>query len=392
MFNRTFLLSIILFLCLFSANIPANAADARDIDVILRKAKRANGAVSNGDERAISEYVSESLNEFVNSVESSEIISIRKEIAARSIDNKASQYSLAFCSAIKNSAETVKKRIENVSDDSLKKQMAVNFVILLAQIKSVELADIGMSMFNHPNPAVKYWAFGSVANTEIAQQLKSEVTGDEELAAKIISALSKNAGKDTMPEILDFMVDFADEMDTPETDQLLVQIADLRISDYADWSVEYELMDASLLNSLVNTIENPAGSNPGTQEVARRFAQLYSYVFQRFILGNDVLDERSEYYLTFVLADVEQNSISKLLRPQNNIKQLVASSTSVSLEKLSNEHDSLLGSESRTGRLGFELKFNYGTQDGKPRTAPKRLDAPKKNDLSAEAADSKAQR
>ncbi|MCF7955279.1 MAG: hypothetical protein K9M75_05720, partial [Phycisphaerae bacterium] len=181
-----------------------------------------------------------------------------------------------------------------------------------------------------------------------------------------------------LPEILNLIVGFADALDTPQADALLVRIADIRIESYAAWKVKFELMDAELLNSLARSIkENKTSSEKDTAEIARRFAQLYSYAIQRYISGFETLQDSQKTQLEFVLADVELSSVSKLLgRPQNVIKQCVSNSSQRSLETLGNEHDSLLGKASGPGRLAYELKYDYGRDGSKPITAPKRLSPP----------------
>jgi hypothetical protein len=204
------------------------------------------------------------------------------------------------------------------------------------------------------------------------------VTGDEKLAKQIISRFDKMVNDRTLPEILNLIVGFADVLDTPQADALLIRIADVRIKSYAAWKVKFELMDAGLLNSLARSIKaNKTSSDREIAEIARRFAQLYSYAIQRYVSGFETLEASQKAQLKFVLADVEQSSVSKLLgRSQNVIKQYVNNSSQRSLDSLGKEHDSLLGKASGAGRLGHELKFDYGTDGGKPMTAPKRLAPP----------------
>jgi hypothetical protein len=154
---------------------------------------------------------------------------------------------------------------------------------------------------------------------------------------------------------------------------MLTRIADIRIQSYANWTVKFELMDANLLNSLARILKSKKQLGESEKaEVSKRFGQLYSYTIQRFIIGVNTLEDSQKSQLKFVLADVEVNSISKLLgRGQDHIKGLVSNVKQRSLELLEKEHDSLLGSASREGRLGV----NYGT-GGKSVTAPKSLSAP----------------
>ncbi|MCF7956165.1 MAG: hypothetical protein K9M75_10210 [Phycisphaerae bacterium] len=378
MSKKRFCFVIIVLAVVFCFNSVVLAADTREINVVFGKAKSAGGALNGGDKKVIGDFVSKSIEEMIIAPDYKGMAGIRGEIVSRSVSKKPSQYSMAFAASVEKAVKPALAEVARLSDKSRMLQLKLNLLILLAQVESMELAPVGMSMFDDENAAVRYWAVNSVANSEIANQLKSKVTGDEKLAGQIISRFDKMVDDRTLPEILNLIVGFADALDTPQADALLVRIADIRIKSYAAWKVKFELMDADLLNSLARSIkENKTGSEGEIAEIARRFGQLYSYAIQRYISGFDTLQAPQKDQLAFVLADVEQSSISKLLgRPQNVIKQCVSNSSQRSLETLGNEHDSLLGKASGPGLLGYELKYDYGQLGGKPMTAPMRLTPP----------------
>ncbi|MBW8015281.1 MAG: hypothetical protein FVQ82_03775 [Planctomycetes bacterium] len=378
MAKKRFYFVFIVLAVVFCTNSVVLAADSREIDVVFRKAKSAGGKIIASDKKVIDKFISISLNELVNAVDFKEMAEIRGEIVSRSIKKKPTQYSLAFSSALKKGLQPALANVAGVSDQSRKIQLKLNLLILLTQVESMELAPVGMSMVDDENAAVRYWAVSSVANSAISSQLKSKVIGDPKLVKQILSKFEKMINDKTLPEILNLIVGFADALDTPQADALLVRIADVRIELYAAWKVKFELMDAGLLNSLARSIKSgKTGSKKEIAEIARRFGQLYSYVMQRYILGIQTLDASQKAQLAFVLADVEQTSISKLLgQNQNQIKRLVSNSNPRSLVSLGNEHDSLLGNASRAGRLGSELNYHYGKPGSKQIIAPKRLSAP----------------
>jgi len=378
MAKKRFCFVIIVLAVVFCLNSAVFAADTREIDVVFKKARSAGGALNSGDKKVIAEFVSRSLEEMVIALDYKDMADIRGEIVSRSVIKKPSQYSMAFAASMEKAVKPALAEVARLSDKSRMMQLKLNLLILLAQVENMELAPVGMSMFDDKNAAVRYWAVNSVANTEIATQLKSKVTGDEKLAKQIISRFDKMVNDRTLPEILNLIVGFADVLDTPQADALLVRIADVRIKSYAAWKVKFELMDANLLNSLARCIKaNKTGNEKEIAEIARRFAQLYSYAIQRYVSGFETLEASQKAQLKFVLADVEQSSVSKLLgRSQNVIKQYVNNSSQRSLDSLGKEHDSLLGKASRAGRLAYELKYDYGTDGGKPITAPKRLVPP----------------
>ena len=108
---------------------------------------------------------------------------------------------------------------------------------------------------------------------------------------------------------------------------------------------------------------------------ARTFGQLYSYVFERYILGADILDDVSKHQLASVLIEVEK-TVKLIARSQTTIREAVQKRNLTSLES---QRKSLLGSETRAGRLGQNLNFEYIKAPGQGAvTAPKPLPKPPK--------------
>jgi hypothetical protein len=106
-------------------------------------------------------------------------------------------------------------------------------------------------------------------------------------------------------------------------------------------------------------------------EIARRFAQLYSYVIFRYIKGYDILNDNQKQDLASVIIEVEEKCITRLLglnRPQGALRRAIERND---LSALADEHNKLLGDETSTGQLPSKLDFDYGTMpNGTKRTAP----------------------
>jgi hypothetical protein len=156
-------------------------------------------------------------------------------------------------------------------------------------------------------------------------------------------------------------------------------------------------MDAKLLRSLGREILSPV-SQPNKAANSHRFAQLYSYAMQRFILGENILSDASKQQLASVLVEVEQSVLDKLLgRPQSTIKKAVEKIlTRKTVEQtdysaLQAEHDSLLGTVARKGDLPAALNFDYGKNpDDSALTAPKKLGPPPPAQPKTETTESEA--
>ena len=111
--------------------------------------------------------------------------------------------------------------------------------------------------------------------------------------------------------------------------------------------------------------------------LARRFGQLYSYVFQRYIKGRDVLSDTQKNQLASVLVETEISCISKRLKvTQSVVKNAVEQGDYTALLQ---EHSRLLGDETKAGQLPLKLNFDYGKgPDGSRRIAPLALPEPPK--------------
>jgi hypothetical protein len=162
-----------------------------------------------------------------------------------------------------------------------------------------------------------------------------------------------------------------------DASDLLYQIANRRIAEYENWTVKYELLDRNLLEQLTRCTIN-AGSVSKRALCAKTFAQLYSYIIQRYMIGREILSETSKQQLASVIVDTESYSIGQgkfLDRAQATIRKAVSKRK---FKDLKREHDLLFGSANKAGRLASDLKFNYGIdKTGDPITAPKKLELPK---------------
>jgi hypothetical protein len=143
--------------------------------------------------------------------------------------------------------------------------------------------------------------------------------------------------------------------------------------------VTNEFYDIIILKLLESKIPLPSQSmgvpttttSVSKSAIARRFAQLYSYVIQRYIKGNNVLNDTQKQHLASVIIEIEEKCISRLLgldRAQATIRRTIERNNLIAL---SDEHNKLLGDETSTGQLPTKLSFDYSTTPSGPtRTAP----------------------
>jgi hypothetical protein len=255
-------------------------------------------------------------------------------------------------------------------------RIILNLLILADSLEDPRLADAGMKWLNNGDNAIQYWAVHSVTNSGVVAKLNSGGDANSELAGKITEQLKKVV-ENSSPETLALMAEFAAKVNVPDGEDLLLQIADMRIKRYEEWKVEYELLDGDILGLLDSKIPAESTSKP---EVARRFGQLYSYAIQRYVKGKDVLNDTQKSQLASVLVETEASYISKRLKvTQSVVKNAIEQGD---FKALLQEHDRLLGDETKAGQLPLKLNFDYGKNpDGSRRTAPLVLPEPPKESI-----------
>jgi len=196
------------------------------------------------------------------------------------------------------------------------------------------------------------------------------------MAAKIIDACNKVVDTSSA-EVLHLMAQFAGSQNTAPAEELLIRVADVRIKRYADWEVKYELVDTAILKLLSNKI---AAGGASSQQLAKQFAQLYSYAIQRYIHGakDNAFKGLSRNYLATVLIETEEQCLSKLLGgTQTGIRRALEAGD---LNALQAEHDRLLGGANQPGALPGRFSFDYGNS----RTTPLALPEPSQRETVAE--------
>ena len=366
--SRTIFAILAVFLSL-SINSVSEAVSTRAIDEVRNKE-----VLDTRDLQIIDTFVAQSVGELVKTKDFTSIARIRMVILSRKSSNRPSnqgQYSAQFSeSSVRYISEAFGQAGE-LSPEARRLKVVLNLLILVDGLEDVRLADLARGKLNDENSAIRYWAVHSVTNPGITEQLNS--ADNLKLASGIVEQL-KELVESSCPEIIALIAEFAGEVRIPQAEDLLVQIADMRIKKYADWSVDNELLDAVVLKSLYSKISS---TEVGKRSVARRFGQLYSYVIQRYVNGRDFLRATDKGELASVLVEAEQSYIGKLLgKRQSTIKKAVERSDVTGLLL---EHNRLLGDKTRAGRLPLKLKFDYGQKpDGSKRIAPLVLPKPPK--------------
>jgi len=288
---------------------------------------------------------------------------------------------MEFILAVKKNIGAAFSKAATLQDGPRRSSLDLNLLILAAEMKSTKMADFGLDMIDSQNAAIQYWAIKIIASPHIAEQLTARATADLQLKKRILDTLAISIKKDICPVSLSVVLGFTKALGTDDSQgsALVYQIAQKRIDQYQNWTVKYELLDRELLNMLTSCTFS-AGNASKRSECARAFGQLFSYVMQRYILGQDILSSNSKQQLASVMVDVEKLSFGPekfLARQRGAIKEALVKNK---MDQLEHEYATLFGSSKRIGRLVSSFKFDYGTNsDGSPINTPKKLALPKIN-------------
>ena len=358
---------------LFSvANSVYGAVNTRQIDKVRSKA-----VLDGTDLQIIDNFAAEAVQELVKTRDFTSIAKVRTIILSRAGSSRSSaeaQYAEQFSESTHKYISSGLKQALKLTPPDHRLKVVINLLILIDGLEDLRLADLAMELLNDDNTVIRYWAVHCITNPGITEQLNSKNAGNSKLASRIVEQLKpliENSGR----EILALAAEFAAKLDFPQGQDLLLQIADVRISKYADWAVEDELVDATILKLLYSKISSAEVSNP---DIARRFGQLYSYAMQRYIKninGGNFLTGTQKRELASVLVETEDKCIGRILnKPQSTIKKAVGRSDH---EVLLQQHNRLLGDETTAGQLAEKLNFDYGQKPGGgKRTAPFTLPQP----------------
>ena len=358
-------------LLVLAAGQVSKAVNTREIDDVREKR-----VLDKDDLKAIDDFISEAVEEIIRAKDFTGVGGVRSTVVARAVSATASsapQYREQFLDSSYKHISAGLKDAEKLTPPDRKFKVMVNLLMLADGMESLRLADIPLGLLNNENTAVRYWAVHCLTDSGFVKQLNLEAA-DYKLADKITEQLKASLAT-AGPETVTLIASFAAEIKTLPAEDLLLDIADMRISKYARWNVDYALLDADILKLLCNKILSSDTANKTA--FARRFAQLYSYAIQRYVRGQDILSNADKDQLISMLVETEQACIGKLLDvPQSIIQKAVETND---LTGLMLEHNRLLGDETSAGKLALKLDFDYGgNKDGSKRLAPLALPEPPK--------------
>jgi hypothetical protein len=358
----------VVFLSVFMALFLATSGQAQlsttEIDRIRNK-----GVLDGEDFQVIDEFVKNGVAEITNTGDFTAISDIRKAIVSRSSSNRDSaqaQYQEQFFdSAYNYLSEAVSQAASTGSQQTMYKKLT-NLLILIDNLNTSRLADLSLNYIDHPNLIVRYWAVRSVTSAAVLDELNTGNVGSMQLGRDICTEL-KTIVADASPETIEIMASFAGGIEVPQGRELLLAIADHRIKQYENWNVDRPLVEMAILQ-LLNSEWASAEQQEQKQQTGRRFGQLFSYVMQGYIKGQDYWQSHQKEQLVSVMVEIEKSVISRRLELAQSVIERSIEEDRV--EALQREHDRLLGSPGQRGALAEAMNFNYAGESQAPKTLP----------------------
>lgn len=339
------------------------------VDTSRIETVKGKNVLTQQDLQIIDDFMDDAVGDIVRTVDFTEVAKIRTIIL--NYQSTQAQYANQYSQSAYAHISAGLQAARGISDPARRFKVMTNLLILIDSLGYPQLAELAVAMIPHENSAVRYWAVRSATSPTLWAKLAQNQSGAAQLAGRIFVECSAVADSSS-PEVLKLMADFAGRHSTPDAEQLLIRVADTRISRYADWSVKYELVDGTVLRLLSEKLVSGGAAKP---ELAKRFGQLTSFVIQRYIKGQElgVLQANSLNYLASVVAEVENKCLSKLMgAPQATLTMAVQQND---VNALQAEHDRLLGAGNQAGALVSRLNFTYGST-GSNRRAPLPLPDP----------------
>jgi hypothetical protein len=345
--RRAFLAILVGGLVLALHAVSRAQVDSRRIDEVIKKS-----VLTQEDLDIIDAFAADAIGRLVRTVDFTEVAKTRASIVGH--QSAQAQYAQRFSEAcFREIGEGFDYAANEIIDPQRRFKVFANLLILISELNDPRLIDLSVRMIPHEASAVRYWAVRAATNPGAWEKLSQDQAAAAAMSRKIIDTCGKVV-ETSSAEVLHLMAQFAGRLQHPAAEEMLLRIADVRIRHYANWAVRYELVDTAILRLLSNKITAGGASN---QQLARQFAQLYSYAIQRYIRGtrDNALKGLSRNYLASVLIETEEQCLGKLLGgTQTGIRRALEAGD---LNVLQTEHDRLLGGPNQQGRPAGAVQF-----------------------------------
>ncbi len=351
------------------------AIDVTDIEEVRLRTENSLSELQSSDRSLISEFWDNALNIMLISEDVHEIVQIRRQLEEQKGSKPLFFYASTYISAAREHLQQAFENVQRIEDAEKRQLLEQNLMILTAQLKSPELTEFALKRLDAKDSIIRYWAVKAVTNSGVIQILSSEGVTNDEAKEAILNGLKTRLVSERQPDILIMIIKYAAAMDHPTSHQILLAIADERIKSYVNWSVDNEVVDTKLLIAMGNMALIQEDTEV-KKSFARKFAQLYSLIFQRYLSGREVLSDNQIDQVVTVILEVNQMILAKMLNvPKTSVPKAIQMNRG-----LEREYETIFGDRLRLGDLSTLYQFDYGKDaSGKAVTEPPKLPAPPAN-------------
>jgi hypothetical protein len=364
--RMSFVVSAILTLSIVLFAPVCWAVDTRAIDRIRQK-----NVLSEEDLGIIEEFVKSAIDELVNTTDFTQVARLREIIVTR--QSEQAQYAEQYSMCLRKYIGEAFVKTDKLEDAARRHRVRVNLMILVAELENPRLVNIALDALNDRDESVRYWVVRALTSRGFIEKIEAE-PGSLDVVKNIASKF-EGIVETAAPEVLRIMAEIVLVANNEQADSLLMKIADVRIDRYADWTAKAGPIDIEVLELLCDKL---IVKTKKADEYGRRFAQLYSYTMQKYILflrGEVSLDEGQKQALASILVEIEDKCIGKLTGLQQTVIRRAIELDDANT--LYQEKIRLLGEAEKQGEIPAKFGFDYGqADDGGRLMQPRELPAP----------------
>jgi hypothetical protein len=322
------------------------------VDTRAIEAVREKSVLSNSDLQAIDVFVQDAVEEVLRAQDKdfATIAKTRSILISRqksSIPNQK-QYAERFLESAQKRIAIALKEAQSLPPTRGAK-VRVNLLIIAQALNHESLVATALPYLSDPSKPVSYWAM-QLVTSEAALAM---INASSPQSGQILTALNRIAPQ-ASPETLSLIIPFASKIKMAAGQELILTIAQGRIKQYESNTVSHELAEIKVLSGLCAQFN---ANGPNKTQCAQRFAQLFSYVIQRYAKGQLKLNLQQKQDLVSIIVETEDKCVTTLTKePQTALRRAIERADLVGLMA---EHDRLLGSSAGKGALPELLHFSY---------------------------------
>lgn len=342
------------------------------VDTAAIDSVRSKAALTEADGAIIDQFVDSIVRDILVRTDFTSVSQTREALTSRlEATTPNPRYAELMAASIEKQIGEGLAEAEKLSDAGRKASVKMNLLLMLEKAGQVATAKMAAAYLGDADAGVRYYAAKCAANPAVLSRLNSGGQENTAAARDLAARLKGIVATESNPKVLEPAVEFGAGLNMPEGVELLVSIANRRISDYEKWTVKNELLDGKLLNALCSKAK-------ANKSAATAFGQLLSHCIQKYMKQMaapsymPVMGEQQAVYLATALAAVEKGCLGEL-RGGSTAIQAAISKGAGGASALSGEYTLLFGGEGTQGELTKVFGAKYPDAAGREQDLPRPL-------------------